>query len=100
LSPARTLPDPVAGANTDTIRGGRQSGKQNTPPLRFRAHWGSLAGHCRQRHEARMTDRIALGLGLLIAVAIAADLLIYGTEHMIFLGKKIFELIEWLAFWR
>ena len=47
-----------------------------------------------------MTDRIALGLGLLIAVAVAADLLIFGSDHMIFLGKKTYELIEWLAFWR
>ncbi len=47
-----------------------------------------------------MTDRIALGLGLLILVAVGIDLFAFGTEHMIFLGKRIYELIEWLAFWR
>lgn len=47
-----------------------------------------------------MTDRIALGLGLVILGAIGIDVLLYGSEHMIFLGKKMFEFIEWLAFWR
>ena len=47
-----------------------------------------------------MTNRIALFLGFFLIVVIAADLYFYGTEHLIFLGKKLFELIEWLAFWR
>ena len=47
-----------------------------------------------------MTNRIALWLGLLIASLIILDALIYGSEHFIFLGKRMFELIEWLAFWR
>lgn len=47
-----------------------------------------------------MTNRIALILGLLLLTAIAIDLFIYGSEHLIFLGKKLFELTEWMAFWR
>jgi hypothetical protein len=47
-----------------------------------------------------MTNRIALALGGFLLAAITLDLLLYGTGHMIFLGKKIFELIEWIAFWR
>lgn len=47
-----------------------------------------------------MTNRIALVLGLIIIGAIIADYIYYGTEHIIFLGKKLAELIEWLAFWR
>lgn len=47
-----------------------------------------------------MTDRIALYLGLLIVGAVGIDILLFGTEHLVFLGKKLFELIEWLAFWR
>ncbi len=47
-----------------------------------------------------MTDRIALYLGLFILAVIAGDLLLFGPEHVIFLGKKLYELIEWLAFWR
>jgi len=47
-----------------------------------------------------MTNRISLVLGLLIAGAITIDLVLYGTSHMVFLGKRLFELINWLAFWR
>ncbi|MBV1896983.1 MAG: hypothetical protein KUG70_11025 [Rhodobacteraceae bacterium] len=47
-----------------------------------------------------MTNKIALGLGLLLLVLLAVDVLFYGTQNLVFLGKKLFELIEWLAFWR
>ncbi len=47
-----------------------------------------------------MTNRIAIILGLLILALLAIDTLIFGTRHLVFLGKKLFELIEWLAFWR
>lgn len=47
-----------------------------------------------------MTNRIALVLGLIIAGAVLLDLIVFGSEHMVFLGKKVFDLIEWLAFWR
>lgn len=47
-----------------------------------------------------MTNRIAFLLGLLIVGAILADYVYYGTEHSVFLAKKMTELIEWLAFWR
>jgi hypothetical protein len=47
-----------------------------------------------------MTNKIALGLGLIIVLLGAIDVLYYGTENFVFLSKKLFELIEWLAFWR
>ncbi len=47
-----------------------------------------------------MTNRIALFLGLFLIAAMIADVYLYGTEHLLFLGKKLFELIEWIAFWR
>jgi hypothetical protein len=47
-----------------------------------------------------MTNTLALILGILIVGSIAVDLLVYGSEHIIFLGKKFFALIEWVAFWR
>ena len=47
-----------------------------------------------------MTNSIALVLALLIIGAITADVMLYGTEHLIFLGKKFAELLEWIAFWR
>ncbi len=47
-----------------------------------------------------MTNPIALFLGFILIAAIVADVTFYGTEHMVFLGKKLLELIEWIAFWR
>ena len=53
-----------------------------------------------RRGRAQMTNRIALGLGAAIVGLVLVDLLLFGTEHLVFLGKKILELIEWIAFWR
>lgn len=47
-----------------------------------------------------MTNRIALILAVLLIGAIAVDVFLFGTEHLIFLSKKMLDLIEWLAFWR
>ncbi|QBF32228.1 hypothetical protein [Thalassococcus sp. S3] len=47
-----------------------------------------------------MTNTIALVLGVLIVGALTADVMLYGSDHIVFLGKKLFELIEWMAFWR
>lgn len=47
-----------------------------------------------------MTNRLAIVLGLILIIAITVDVMMYGSEHVIFLGKKLFELIEWIAFWR
>ncbi|MBY6065738.1 hypothetical protein KUW17_03240 [Leisingera aquaemixtae] len=47
-----------------------------------------------------MTNRIALYLGLFLIAAAIIDIALAGDRHMIFLGKKLFALIDWLAFWR
>ncbi|MFP3383071.1 MULTISPECIES: hypothetical protein [Tritonibacter] len=47
-----------------------------------------------------MTNTIALALGLCLLSALAIDVALFGTEHLLFLGKKLFLLIEWMAFWR
>lgn len=47
-----------------------------------------------------MTDRIALVLGFMILSALGLDLALYGSEHVIFLGKKFYDFLEWLSFWR
>lgn len=47
-----------------------------------------------------MTNRIALILGLMILIAVIVDLAYHGPDDFVFLGKRLFELIEWLAFWR
>lgn len=58
-----------------------------------------LAGYIRACEE-KMTNRIALILALIISAALLIDVIFYGTEHLLFLGKKLFEFLEWLAFWR
>ena len=47
-----------------------------------------------------MTNRGAVILALLIVGAVALDLTIYGSEHLVFLGKKFADMLEWMAFWR
>jgi hypothetical protein len=47
-----------------------------------------------------MTNTIAIVLGVLILGGIALDYAVYGAEHLLFLGKKLFALIDWMAFWR
>ena len=57
-----------------------------------------ISGHANRR--AHVTNRIAIFFGLFLIAAIVVDVMIYGNQHLIFLGKKMFELIEWIAFWR
>lgn len=47
-----------------------------------------------------MTNKLALYLGLIIVAALVVDVALFGTGHLIFLGKKLAQLIEWIAFWR
>ncbi|UWQ51394.1 hypothetical protein K3722_08445 [Leisingera caerulea] len=47
-----------------------------------------------------MTNRIAISLGLILIAAAVIDIALFGDQHMIFLGKKLFALIDWVAFWR
>ncbi|WP_370313167.1 hypothetical protein [Sagittula sp.] len=47
-----------------------------------------------------MTNKLALILGGIIAVLIAADLTVYDGANLLFLGKKLYWLIDYVAFWR
>lgn len=47
-----------------------------------------------------MTNQLALALGVLIVLAVSIDVTLYGDVHLLFLGRKLFQLIEWLQFWR
>lgn len=47
-----------------------------------------------------MTNKIAIWLGLFLVLAVAADLLLFGGDNLLFLAKKLFELLDWVAFWR
>lgn len=47
-----------------------------------------------------MTNRGAVILGLLLIIVITVDVMLYGSEHLLFLAKKFADMLEWLAFWR
>ena len=47
-----------------------------------------------------MTNRIAIYLGAFLIAALVLDSMVYGSDHLVFMVKKLFELIEWIAFWR
>jgi hypothetical protein len=47
-----------------------------------------------------MTNRIAAVLGLILLGLLLADVLVFGSEHIVFLAKKLLDLIDWMAFWR
>ena len=46
-----------------------------------------------------MTNRIALGLGLLLIVAFALNFAL-GLEWHVYVARKLLDLIRLLAFWR
>jgi hypothetical protein len=52
------------------------------------------------RHNAAMTNRIAIALGILIAAFIIIDALAFGGHAPLFLARKGLEFIDWIAFWR
>jgi len=47
-----------------------------------------------------MTNRIAIVLGLLILAGGAYDVLRNDMSGLLFLARKLMDLIEYLAFWR
>lgn len=46
-----------------------------------------------------MTNTIAVYLGLLIAAALALDILANDGGEVLFLGRKFLDLMEWVEFW-
>lgn len=47
-----------------------------------------------------MTNPIVVILFLLIAAFIALDMFVLHLGLSVFLGKRLVDLIEWVAFWR
>jgi len=47
-----------------------------------------------------MTNRIAIGLGLVLIAAFASDFMLNDGAASLFLGKKLADLTEYIAFWR
>lgn len=47
-----------------------------------------------------MTNPIAVVLGLVLIGMIIGDVVAYDSANLLFLAKKLADLIEWIAFWR
>ncbi|MCA0996448.1 MULTISPECIES: hypothetical protein [Roseobacteraceae] len=47
-----------------------------------------------------MTNRFALWLAAILILAAVLDYLLFGSDHFIYLGRKVFNLLDWMAFWR
>ncbi|MFU8779017.1 MAG: hypothetical protein ACNA7M_15350 [Roseovarius sp.] len=47
-----------------------------------------------------MTNTFAIGLGGIILLALGADFVLNESQATLFLGRKLLDLIEYLAFWR
>ncbi|WP_226553245.1 MULTISPECIES: glyceraldehyde-3-phosphate dehydrogenase [Celeribacter] len=47
-----------------------------------------------------MTNSIAVGLAIVIVIALGLDFGLTGGAGSLFLAKEILRLIHWMAFWR
>ena len=47
-----------------------------------------------------MTNRIAIAIGLALVVGAGVDLAVYDAAHLLFLGRRFYALLDWVAFWR
>jgi len=47
-----------------------------------------------------MTNKIAIGLGILILSGLGYDYFFQDLNGTLFLSRKLEDLIEWMAFWR
>ena len=49
---------------------------------------------------AHMTNQIAITLGAIILIGLGLDWFFGDWAATLFLGRKLADLIEWMAFWR
>ena len=47
-----------------------------------------------------MTNKIAIFLGLAILLVVALDTFVFHWDLHIFIGRKLLDLISFIAFWR
>ncbi len=47
-----------------------------------------------------MTNRIAIGLGFTIVAGLAIDYFMFGGGVPVFLGRRLVDVLEFIAFWR
>ncbi len=47
-----------------------------------------------------MTNKIAIGIGLIVLGLLAFDAVAFGWSNTLFVLRKTADMIEWMAFWR
>lgn len=47
-----------------------------------------------------MTNTIAIVLAGLVVGGLVVDIVFFGGETLLFLGRKFLDLLTWVAFWR
>jgi hypothetical protein len=47
-----------------------------------------------------MNNTIAILLGIILLVAIGADIELNNSEYLILWGRELLVLLDWIAFWR
>ncbi|MCT4559411.1 MAG: hypothetical protein N4A61_15280 [Pelagimonas sp.] len=47
-----------------------------------------------------MTNRLAIILGAIIIAALVFDAIVFGWSNALFLARKFYWMLEYLAFWR
>ncbi len=47
-----------------------------------------------------MTNKIAIGIALVVLGLLAVDVFLFDWSNTLFLLKKTADMIEWMAFWR
>lgn len=50
--------------------------------------------------KCRLTNALALALGLILLAALAADLMLNAGAASLFLARRFVGLVDWAAFWR
>jgi len=70
------------------------------PPLAPRASLGHTRTGSFYKVAIQMTNRLALVLGLVLLILLALDAFFADWANSIYLGRKLVDLIEYLAFWR
>lgn len=47
-----------------------------------------------------MTTKFAIYFGLILTAAIVADYVLFDSAVVVFLGRKLLDLVDYFAFWR
>ncbi|WP_208354540.1 hypothetical protein [Pseudaestuariivita rosea] len=47
-----------------------------------------------------MTNKIALGLGLMVLGFFAIDYVVFDAANTVFLARKFIDFVDYIAFWR